>query len=190
MESPNQLKFGFIIGAENMHNDPILGPNGQNQLSTMHNVEKGLSERWMQSESITGKRFISYIYDQDDQVVSMISGIIKKDGNLYVINTATLPDNQRKGLITGCVANLINNIKENNYVKAIHVLKMSNLSHEKHNLDPKFLDKVNEASRNIKETDPRWNNKLDPSMAKSVQAIENVAEDDLKKVEFIHIQHM
>jgi hypothetical protein len=61
------------------------------------------------------KYFATYLHDDKKEVQSIATGIITPDGNMTILNTATLPHLRRQGFVEATIAGLIDQISNPEY---------------------------------------------------------------------------
>jgi len=114
-----ELSSHFVLGAQNLvhHPDLSLNQEGEGKLFDLHQMvvedleklvnKKNLIERWIDRESANDyKYFAFYQKDSDDNIISIITGVIKDDV-LTVINTATVDNLRRSGFMEHCIYSLV-----------------------------------------------------------------------------------
>jgi len=95
--------------------------------------KKNLIERWIDRESANDyKYFAFYQKDSDDNIISIITGVIKDDV-LTVINTATVDNLRRSGFMENCIYSLVSdkNIEEIKSFKASLNTEINKISQHK-----------------------------------------------------------
>lgn len=177
-------KFDFILGAENMKHNTMLSSKQEGQLFKMHKYvvpsldfqakDGYLEDRWAKREqSGAGDYFIAYLH-RNGKVESMVSGTIKgKD--LYVINTATLPERRQKGYLKSVLCNLIIYLAENNSeIGDIFVSKSTRIPVTQYTeITEEVLQEINEQSNKIESVEDQKAQVYGDTIGRTVQAIKN-----------------
>lgn len=110
----------FVFGAEKIGKNPdlALDSEGDGVLYKMHQLVvsgldklnsdgKNLAQRWQDRETKYGYEYFAfYQKDQNDKVISIISGV-KQGDKMQILNTATLPEHRREGLMEDCFCRLV-----------------------------------------------------------------------------------
>ena len=122
----------FVLGTRNMLENKHLklDEKGEGQLHFMHEFVvpglakldgsgKNLIQRWADREAKNGYQYFAYYQHEGDQIKSIITGVVYKDGNMAVMNTATLPELRKQGFIENGLYGLIVDIaKEESFKTA------------------------------------------------------------------------
>ncbi|MBL0725824.1 MAG: hypothetical protein JJW01_02615 [Alphaproteobacteria bacterium] len=176
------LTFNFILGAENIKQNPMLSSIQGGQLFKMHKFvapslafqtsEGYLEDRWAKrGPAVSGEYFVAYL-SKDGEVKSIVSGI-KKEKDLHIMNTATLPELRQKGYLKAVLYNLVLSLSKNYpKVENIHGLLSSGVPTGKHpEITLEALQEINERSNKIRFIQDKKAKNYGETIGKTVQAL-------------------
>lgn len=125
------MKFSFALGADAIRQDPILksDENGEGQLHKMHEFVvaglakkdasgKVLEQRWKAREEANNYSYFAGYFHEEGDVKSIVSGIITKNGDLRIINTATLPELRKQGFLEATICEVINHNQQSKNIES------------------------------------------------------------------------